>query len=112
MIATVKPTNLAEGVKYMDKASNASHYSLAERVSSREILDSVRHIAPHVVFQNAPISYMFLGQAGKFYQGEGENTNALNDDPSVLMYYIVKAHEYQEVIHGDNDYQSKAINEG
>jgi hypothetical protein len=78
----------------MDKASNASHYSLHEKVASREILDSVRHIAPHVVFQDAPISYMFLGQAGKFYQGEGEDTNAKNDDPSVLMYYVVKAYEY------------------
>jgi len=55
---------------------------------------------------------MFLGQAGKFYQGEGEDTNASNDDPSVLMYYIVKAYEYQEVIHGDNDYHNNAINEG
>lgn len=58
---------MADGVKNMEKASNVSHYSLHEKVASREILDSVRHIAPHVVFQDAPISYMFLGQAGKFY---------------------------------------------
>ena len=112
MVATLKPANLADGVKNMEKASNASHYSLHEKVASREILDSVRHISPHVVFQDAPINYMFLGQAGKFYQGEGEDTKADNEDPSVLMYYVVKAYEYQEVIHGDNDYSPNAINEG
>ena len=79
-------------------------------MASREILDSVRHIAPHVVFQDAPVSYMFAGQAGKFYQGEGEDTTADNDDPSVLVYYIVKPHQYSEVIHTQNDYQ-KSINE-
>ena len=50
MIATLKPTNLADGVKNMEKASNASHYSLHERVTAREILESVRHVAPHVIF--------------------------------------------------------------
>lgn len=94
MIATIKPANLADGIKNMEKASNASHYSLHEKVAAREILDSVRHIPPHVVFYDAPISYMFLGQAGKFYQGEGENTNAANDDPSRLMYYVVKPYQY------------------
>ena len=54
-------SNKNTGVKNMEKASNASHYSLHEKVASREILDSVRHIAPHVVFLDAPVSYMFLG---------------------------------------------------
>ena len=50
MVPTVKPTNLADGVKNMEKASNVSHYSLHERVTAREILDSVRHLAAHVIF--------------------------------------------------------------
>ena len=63
---------------------------------ARDILNAMRHIPPLVIYQDAPISYMAEGLANKFYEGEGENTNDQCDDPSVIIYYIVRALEYDE----------------
>lgn len=54
----------------------------------------MRHISPHVIFEDAPISYMAEGQAQTFYQGEGEDTTGKTNDPSVIIYYIVRPTEY------------------
>lgn len=74
--------------------SDASHYSIKDQVPAREILSSMRHISPHVIFEDAPISYMAEGQAQTFYQGEGEDTTGKTNDPSVIIYYIVRPTEY------------------
>ena len=49
----------------------------------------LRHIPPQVVYLDSPLSYMAEGQADKFYQGEGENTSAAVEDPSVLAYCVI-----------------------
>ena len=54
------------------------------------ILQNMRHIAPLVIYEDAPVSYMASGQANKFYQGEGENTNDECEDPNSIVYFIVR----------------------
>lgn len=76
-----------------------SVFQIASQIPSnpaREILTSMRHIPPHVIYQEAPISYMAEGQANKFFEGEGENTNDQCEDPSVIIYYIVQVVEFDE----------------
>ena len=52
------------------------------------VLLALRHIAPPVVYDAAPLTYMSEGQANKFYEGEGETDRA--EDPSVLVYCAVQ----------------------
>ena len=61
--------------------------------SARSVLSSMRHIQPNVIFENAPLSYMLSGQAQNFYQGEGQNTDFHERDPSSINYFVVKAVE-------------------
>ena len=50
----------------------------------------MRHIAPLVIYEDAPVSYMASGGANRFYQGEGENTNDECEDPNSIIYFIVR----------------------
>jgi hypothetical protein len=70
---------------------------------ARSILSSMRKIAPMIIHEDAPISYMAEGQALKFYSGEGELDEA--EDPSTASYYIVR------VLQDDNDETSQSLNE-
>jgi len=57
---------------------------------AKYILLSMRHIPPLVVYLDSPLSYMSEGQANKFYEGEGENTNGKCEDPSVIAYCVIQ----------------------
>ena len=51
----------------------------------------LRHIAPPVVYEDSPLSFMVEGGACAFYTGEGEEyDDTLCDDPSVLTYYVIR----------------------
>ena len=54
------------------------------------ILLALRHIAPPVIYDGAPLTYMSEGQANKFYEGEGESNNDAAEDPSVIVYCAVQ----------------------
>lgn len=58
---------------------------------AKTILYAMRHIPPHVIYEDAPISYMAEGQANKFYEGEGENLNDETEDPTSINYFIVRS---------------------
>jgi len=61
-----------------------------DRRPGKWIILALRHIAPPVVYDRAPLTYMSEGQANKFYEGEGESNSAAAEDPSVLVYFAVK----------------------
>jgi hypothetical protein len=52
-----------------------------------------------VIFQESPISYFADGKAEQFYESLGVGHECLY---GVLMFYIVKAFEFEEVLHGDD----------
>lgn len=61
-----------------------------DRRPGKWILLALRHIAPPVIYDGAPLTYMSEGQANKFYEGEGESNNDAAEDPSVIVYCAVQ----------------------
>ena len=63
------------------------------------MIDSVKHIAPHVIFERSSISYLSEEYARQFYDNLGEQIG--QDEKAALMNYICRAHQYEEV-YGDD----------
>ena len=58
-------------------------------ITVQEVVGSVQHIAPHVIFQGAPISYLSEGLGEDFYANYGEKLDE-GEESATLMYYIVR----------------------
>ena len=54
------------------------------------MIDSVKHIAPHVIFERSSISYLSEEYARQFYDNLGEQIG--QDEKAALMNYICRAH--------------------
>jgi|APSaa5957512535_1039671.scaffolds.fasta_scaffold291532_1 hypothetical protein len=63
------------------------------------MIETVKHIAPHVIFLESSISYLSEEQARDFYFNQGEELPA--SEKGQLMNYIVNAREYEEVMAKD-----------
>ena len=54
------------------------------------LLESCRHYVPHTINEDAPLKYMALGLANKYYEGEGElGVDGLCEDPQVINWYVI-----------------------
>lgn len=60
----------------------------------------MRHLAPIVVYEEAPISYLVNGLAKNFYAGEEESfdTMANQEDPLSINYFVVRTCQDQDQI--------------
>ena len=50
----------------------------------------MRHLAPPVVYLDAPLTYLAEGQANKFFTGMSGVNSAQNEDPSVINYFVIE----------------------
>ena len=74
------------------------------KYSAKFIIKAMRHLAPHVIYYEATLSFMSEGSAINFYEGEGEYMNDENEDPSVIFYHVIKVHQEE-----DDEYEGKDI---
>lgn len=51
---------------------------------------SMRHLAPPVVYLDAPLTYLAEGQANKFFTGMSGVNSAEFEDPSVINYFVIE----------------------
>jgi hypothetical protein len=61
--------------------------------SAKTILDNIRHIAPIVVYEDSPLSYVETGMGVAFHKGENEcigNNGHTNDDSLSINYFIIR----------------------
>lgn len=78
---------------------------------AQTILRNMRHIPPLVIYIDAPVSYMAEGMAYKFFQGEGEATNGMCDDPSVVNYFIVQTSQKENLVEFETIFSGDSGNE-
>lgn len=64
----VKPDDLALGVERLKSHKSVDNYRIAlDKITAREILLAIKHISPHVLFHESPLSYIGENQAKRFY---------------------------------------------
>ena len=80
-----------------------------DKYSAKYIIQAMRHIAPHVVYSEATLSFMAEGSATSFYEGEGEYMNDENEDPSVIFYHVVQVQE-DDKTYSPRDIITESIN--
>lgn len=61
----------------------------------RFLIMSIRHVAPPVLYSNAPLTYLAPGTAGSFYEGEQDMMKA--EDPSLIIYWILESEKYPDL---------------